>query len=370
MSCDLATLMDMAGRFLPRTDLVRVEPYGTGHINETFAVTCVQAGQPVRYLLQRLNTGIFTAPCELMGNIASVTGHIRSKLQAQGLPWTRRVLTLLPERDTGRPYMQDPGLGFWRCYLLIEGARTYDVIDHPDQAYQAARAFGEFQSLLEDYDGPRLFETIPRFHHTPSRLAALQAAVEADWMDRARHCRAEIGFALARAGLAQSLARRQADGAIPVRITHNDTKLNNVLLDDSTGEGVCVIDLDTVMPGLSLHDFGDMVRTACNPGPEDGTGIAGLEARVDMFEALARGYLEGTGGALLPLERELLATSGQVLTYESGLRFLTDHLQGDTYFRTHHEGHNLERARNQFALLASLEQLHAACMDSILDLLR
>jgi hypothetical protein len=357
MTEEASLLAGIARRFQLPGDFLGAERYGTGHINHTYRVTTDQAGRPVRYLLQRLNTGIFKEPRNLMANIVEVTGHIRARLEAREPgPSSRKVLTLVPALDTGEAFLEDPATGFWRCYLFIEGARTYDLIERPPQAFEAAKAFGAFQSLLMDYRGPRLFETIPDFHHTPGRLRALEAAAAQDPLGRAGDCRAELDSALERAALAQRLTLLQDSGAVPPRITHNDTKLNNVMLDDETGAGICVIDLDTVMPGLSLCDFGDMVRTACNPLAEDAADSAGLEARADMFEALARGYLEGTGGTLLAVEKEHLVVAGQVLTYECGIRFLTDYLLGDTYFRTHRPGQNLDRARNQFALLASLER--------------
>ncbi|GLH71501.1 mucin desulfatase [Geothrix limicola] len=368
MPVDASLLLDIARRFQVLGDLLSAVPYGTGHINDTYVVTCDQAGEPVRYLLQRLNTKIFKTPRGLMKNIEEVTGHIRGKLKRQGEPFTRRVLTLVPLADSGVCFLDDPELGFWRCYLFIEGARTYDVIERVEQAFEAAKAFGAFQSLLADYEGPSLHETIPDFHHTPKRLAALKAAVAEDPLGRARDCEADILFALERAPLAGRLVGLQAEGAIPERITHNDTKLNNVMLDDATGAGVCVIDLDTVMPGLSLCDFGDMVRTACNPLAEDDPDTSRMVARGDMFEALASGYLQGTGGALLPVEREHLVVAGQLLTYECGTRFLTDYLLGDTYFRTHRPAQNLDRARNQFALVRSLESQEEAFMGRIRNL--
>jgi hypothetical protein len=369
MTAETSLVLDVARQFQVLGDLLSAEPYGTGHINRTYVVTCDQAGEPVRYLLQRLNTGIFKTPRDLMQNIEEVTGHIRGKMQQRGEPFTRRVLTLVPVAATGECFLDDPRDGFWRCYLFIEGARTYDVIERTEQAFEAAKAFGAFQSLLSDYQGPTLHETIPDFHHTPRRLAALKAAVAADPQGRAKDCEADILFALERAPLAGRLVGLQSEGVIPQRITHNDTKLNNVMLDDASGEGVCVIDLDTVMPGLSLCDFGDMVRTACNPLAEDSTDLDRMVARGDMFEALARGYLQGTEGALLPVEREHLVVAGQLLTYECGVRFLTDYLQGDTYFRTHRPGQNLDRARNQFALVRSLEGQEAVFLQRIRDLI-
>jgi len=307
-----------------------------------------------------------------MENVANVTGHIRGKLEQDGnTDISRRVLTLVPLRtEGGGPgplYLDDPEVGFWRCYVFIEGAHTYDVLEREEQAFEAAKAFGRFQHLLMDFQGPRLSETIPAFHNTPGRFQALLEAVALDPLGRAQYVACELDQVLARERLAGSFLRLHAQGALPERITHNDTKINNVMLDDVTGEGLCVLDLDTVMPGLSLYDFGDMVRTACNPVAEDERDCSHVVARGDVFEALVKGYLLGTTGALLPVEREHLVVAGQLLTYECGIRFLTDHVLGDTYFRIHRPGQNLDRARTQFALVKSLEAQQDAFMKMIAE---
>jgi hypothetical protein len=349
-------------------DFVAAAPYGSGHINETYAIQANLAGTPVRYLLQRLNTSIFKDPAGLMSNVERVTGHLRRKLAAEGRQdASRRSLTVLHSHD-GQGFLDDPELGFWRGYLFIEGARTYDLLETTDQAHEAARAFGAFQRLLSDYDGPRLLETVPDFHDSRKRFETLRRAAETDPAGRARETGPELEFAFARESLVDVLLDLHASGAIPERITHNDTKLNNVLLDDATGEGICVLDLDTVMPGMSLYDFGDLVRSVCNPVPEDHPDPSAVTAREDMFSAVAHGYLEGTGGGLLQVERDHLLTAGRLLTFECGLRFLTDHLQGDTYFRIHRPGQNLDRARTQFALVASLETRADALRKCIRDL--
>lgn len=346
-------------------DFLGGAPYGSGHINETFAVKVDLAGTPARYLFQRLNTRVFRDPAGLMSNVEHVTAHIHRKLAAQGVhDASRRGLTVLRSRE-GRPFVEDPLFGFWRGYLFIEGARTYDLLENADQARQAARAFGTFQRLLSDYDGPRLRETIPGFHDSRKRFEALRAAAAEDLAGRVRDVGPELEFAFRFEPLVDRLLALQASGEVPERITHNDTKLNNVMLDDATGEGICVLDLDTVMPGLSLYDFGDLVRTVCNPVPEDHPDPGAVVAREDMFAALAEGYLQGTGGGLLPVERDHLLVAGQLLTFECGIRFLTDHLQGDTYFRIHRPGQNLARARTQFALVASLEAQAGAFMKRV-----
>jgi aminoglycoside phosphotransferase (APT) family kinase protein len=367
MPCVL-DLAQVASRFQIPGRYLGAAPHGAGHINETWAATWDQGGCQVRYILQRLNTNIFKDPKGLMANVAQVTAHLHHKLLAQGATGVhRRALSLVPAIGGGL-FLEDPDLGFWRVYRFVEGARTFDLLEHEGQAYQAARAFGAFQSLLADYDGPRLTETIPSFHHTPRRFQALRQAIREDAAGRVREALPEIDYALGQASLTDRLTALQGSGLVPERITHNDTKLNNVMLDDETGEGLCVIDLDTVMPGLSLFDFGDMVRTACNPVPEDHPRPEEAVARQDMFLALAAGYLQGTGGALLPVEREHLAVAGQLLTYECGIRFLTDFLQGDPYFRIHRPAHNLDRCRTQFALARSLEAQGPGFMKAVRDL--
>jgi len=350
-----ARLETVVGAFETGGRFMAGERHGAGHIHDTYAVTVERAGARNRYILQRLNTAVFTNPRGLMANVRHVTGHLHAKLRADGIADAeRRALSLLRTRD-GHDYLEDPKLGVWRAYGFIERARVFDAPDHTGRAFQAARAFGTFQRLLQDYEGPRLLEILPGFHDTRARLGALQVAVAADPAGRAREAARDIDFALGRGALAGILEDLKASGALPERITHNDTKLNNVMFDEETGEGLCVLDLDTVMPGLSLYDFGDLVRSACNPVAEDETDLGKVVARGDIFEALAGGYLSATEDLLLPVERAHLALAGQVLALECGLRFLTDHLQGDGYFRIHRPSQNLDRARNQFALLRSLE---------------
>ena len=339
---------------------VDAAPYGSGHINDTFAVRFDQAGAPVRYIFQRINDRIFKDVPALMENIARVTAHAtqRAASVAGDADASRRTLTLVPARD-GLPYHRDAAGGWWRCYLFIERARTYDIVGSPQQAAAAARAFGEFQRLLVDLPGKRLHETIPDFHHTRRRFEAFQRTLAADAHNRAAQARAEIAFALEREPLVDVLLDLQARGEIPERVTHNDTKFNNVMLDDATQEAVCVIDLDTVMPGIALNDFGDMVRSATNAAAEDERDLARVHARLPIFEGLVQGYLSAARPFLNPAEVGHLAVSGAVITFEIGLRFLTDFLAGDVYFKTKRPGHNLDRAANQFAMVRSLEAQRA-----------
>ncbi len=361
MNADARSSVDLAAvaKGFPLPDRMRRgEAHGSGHINDTFLLEFDQAGAPVRYILQRINDRVFKDVPALMDNIARVTAHVARGVAAAaasaGAP-ARRALTLVPARD-GRPYHRDEHGGWWRCYVFIEGARTHDIIEHPRQAREAARAFGGFQQLLVDLPGGRLHETIPFFHDTRRRFDALRRAIENDAQGRAGAIAEDIAFALARESMVDALLDLQARGEIPERVTHNDTKLNNVMIDDATGEGVCVIDLDTVMPGLALCDFGDMVRSATNAAAEDERDLARVHARLPVFEALVEGYLSAARSFLNEAEIARLAFSGRLITFEIGMRFLTDHLEGDVYFKIKRPGHNLDRARNQFALLRSLER--------------
>jgi len=343
----------VAAQFIIHGEFVSAEPYGSGHINDTYCARFHQAGAPVRYILQRINHNIFKQPAALMQNVERVTAHLAAKVAGQP-DATRRVLTLIPARG-GRNWHVDADGNHWRAYLFIEKARTYDAVESTAQAFKAARAFGQFQQLLADLPAPRLHDTIPDFHHTPKRFAAFEAARAADVAKRAALARPEIEFALRH----QALASVLLDAKLPERVTHNDTKFNNVMLDDATGEGICVIDLDTVMPGLALYDFGDMVRTTTSPAKEDEKDLAKVTMQFPMFEALVRGYLETADGFLTPDEKRLLPVAGKLITFEIGLRFLTDFLAGDVYFKVHRDGHNLDRCRTQFKLVESIQQQEA-----------
>ena len=325
-------------------------PYGSGHINDTYCVVFRQAGAPVRYILQRINLHIFENAVALMENIQRVTSHLAAKVAGRA-DFSRQTLTLISARD-GRAWHQDADGNYWRAYFFIENARTYDAVENKKQAFQAARAFGEFQNLLADLPAPRLHDTISNFHHTPKRFATLEQAIAADAAGRVRQAAPEIDFALAH----KSITNVLLDARLPERVTHNDTKFNNVMLDDSTGEAVCVIDLDTVMPGLALYDFGDMVRTTTSPVKEDERDLSRVTMQFPMFEALVRGYLASSGEMLTKAEKQFLAFSGKLITFEIGIRFLADYLAGDTYFKVHREGHNLDRCRTQFKLVESIEQ--------------
>jgi aminoglycoside phosphotransferase (APT) family kinase protein len=347
-------------------DFVEAAPYGTGHINDTYAGVFNQSGRTMRYIFQRINHHVFRNPSAVMENINRVTAHLRQKLEeSQADQISRRVLTLVPTHD-GRQWDMDAEGNHWRCYLFIEGATTYDQIETTAQAFEAARAFGTFQQMLADLPAPRLRDTIPDFHHTRRRFDALRQSARDDACRRAAAVNSEIAFCLERENLVDVLLDLQARGQVPERVTHNDTKLDNVMIDDQTGEGICVIDLDTVMPGLVLYDFGDLCRTATRPTAEDEVDLSRVEMRLDMFEALVRGYLAAAGDFLNAIEKDHLAFSAKLITFEIGLRFLTDHLQGDRYFKIQRPGQNLDRARVQFKMVQSIERQEAA-MDEVVE---
>lgn len=350
-------LRSVTALFDLRADFVHAYPYGSGHINDTYCAWFDQAGQRIRYIVQRINHNVFKRPDLLMDNVDRVTKHALDRLLAEGNPEARRrTLTCIPALGTGKSYAVDAEGNTWRIYPFIERARGYDILETNEQAYQAARSFGEFQKLTADLGGDRLNETIPNFHNTPKRLEALKATIEADSHGRAAQVRTEIEFVMARVSDCSRITDLIAAGEIPERVTHNDTKLNNVLLDDVTAEGVCVIDLDTTMPGSALYDFGDMVRTATPTAKEDETDLSKLDVCLHRFEALVKGYLSTARSFLNEAEVAHLAFSGKLLTLECGIRFLTDYLQGDVYFKIKHDTHNLDRCRNQFAFVAALEK--------------
>jgi aminoglycoside phosphotransferase (APT) family kinase protein len=324
-------------------------PYGSGHINDSYCALFEEGTRQVHYLVQRMNHEIFKNPIAVMENIQRVTAHLGDQL-AGASDCDRRVLALVPAHD-GRTWHTDEGGNYWRVYRFIENARSFDAVETPQQAYQAARAFGRFQQMLAGLPAPRLHDTIPNFHNTPKRFEDLQRAIAADVANRASLAKAEIGFALAH----QSIVGVLIEANLPERVTHNDTKFNNVLLDDATGEGICVIDLDTVMPGLAAYDFGDMVRTTTSAAMEDEQDLSKVSMEFPMYEALVRGYLDAAGTFLTDAEKRHLAFSGKLITFEIGTRFLTDYLSGDTYFKVHRDGHNLDRCRTQFKLVESIE---------------
>ncbi len=347
---------EIARRFRLGGDVGGVRPYGNGHINATFRVEASGPQGPRRFILQRINGSVFRDPAGLMANLGRVTRHLRARLEAEGkADLERRVLTLVPSLE-GQDFLQDEDGGHWRCLPFIEGTRERTVVENPAQAFEIAKAFGTFQRLLSDLPEPPLETTIPHFHDAERRFEAFSAAVDSDVLNRANQAVPEIRFAFVNRPLSIFFAGFIARGEMRSRITHNDTKLDNLLFDAVSGEALCVIDLDTVMPGLALFDFGDLARSAASTALEDERQLDKVRVDPTLFGALARGFLEGTAQGLSPLERDNLVGATQVFAYSLGLRFLTDFLEGDPYFRIHREGHNLDRARTQFALLRDLQE--------------
>ncbi len=336
-------------------ELIDVQPYGTGHINDTYASRFQTDCGVVRYIHQRINQSVFKQPEKLMSNIERVTAHLRKKIIETGGDPRRETLTLVPTVEDRMFYIDGDGK-YWRTYLFIEGARTYDVVESLDHVYNAARAFGLFEKMLSDLPGDRLHETIPDFHNTSKRFEAFLEAVKKDVKDRSCSVREEINFVLEREKITSVLADLVAEGKTPERITHNDTKFNNVMIDEKTGEGICVIDLDTVMPGLPMYDFGDSVRIGASTASEDETDLSKVSLDLEMFDFLAHGYLDAIRGFLIPVEIEHLVFSARLITFTIGLRFLTDHLSGDLYFKIHRENHNLDRCRTQFKMVRDIEE--------------
>lgn len=327
-----------------------------GHINNTFVLEFDDGlGKIKSYLLQLINTNVFKNPDELMENIVGVTEYLRKIVVDNGGDPERECLNVYFTSD-GKPYYRDADGNCWRCYNFITGAHSCQSIDDPETFANAARAFGKFQCLLADYPSETLHETIPNFHNTLSRFADFEKAVSDNIVGRADSVRDEIDFVLARRNDAGVLVKLLEKGKLPLRVTHNDTKLNNVMFDNETDEGICVIDLDTVMPGLSLYDFGDSIRFGANTAAEDEKDLSKVSLSLPLYREYTAGYLSTAGQSLTPTEVEYLPFSAKLMTFECGMRFLTDYLNGDTYFRIAYDDHNLDRCRTQFRLVEDMER--------------
>jgi|SRR5579884_281465 len=333
---------------------VGCERHHGGHINDTYFATYATPAGPRRYVHQRINARVFRDPDALTANIRAVTDHVRGKLRMRGAgDVERRVIRLIPTR-AGGGLLVTPEQSYWRTYAFIENTICYGTAPTARHAFSAARAFGEFAALLSDFPVHALAETIPRFHDTPARFAAFQHAVEADRHDRAASAKREIATALRLEPLTFALQEVAARGNVPLRATHNDAKITNVLFDAESGEAICVLDLDTVMPGLTLCDVGELVRTAATRAAEDEPDAAKVRVDPELFHAVASGFLAGAAGLISASERDAFVTAGKVLAFENGIRFLSDYLCGDVYFRVHRSEQNLDRARAQFAVVDSL----------------
>lgn len=335
--------------------LVSKTPYGNGHINDTFLVRCQTADNTEkRYILQRMNHDIFKNPPQLMENMVHVTKYLRKKILSQGGDPDRETLNVLKTQG-GADCYQDSGNNYWRVFSFIENSMCLEKVENAKDFYDSGAAFGNFQRMLADYPAETLHETIPNFHNTPSRLQDFQKAVRTGDKERAALAQREISFVLDRVREASVLTDLLSEGKLPLRVTHNDTKLNNILFDADTHKALCIIDLDTVMPGLSLYDFGDSIRFGANTGAEDETDLTKVGLDLGLFEAFTKGYLEGCKGSLTAKEIEMLPMGAKLMTYECGMRFLADFLTGDHYFKVHRVNHNLDRARTQFQLVADME---------------
>ncbi len=353
--------LEIFGRFAVDGEVADISPFGDGHINTTFRVTC-KGGE--KYILQQINHQVFTRPDQVMHNILRVTEHLAEKIRRAGGDPMRETLNVIPTRDGGICFGDDE-TGYYRVFTFVDGARSYPRVEQPVHFYNAARAFARFQNMLTDFPAAELYETIPNFHNTLSRYNDLMTAAEKDLAGRRSLVEKELEFAAARRDKCSIILDALADGSVPVRVTHNDTKYDNILIDDTTGEGICIIDLDTVMPGSMLYDYGDSLRFGTNTGAEDDTDLSRVSCDLELFEQFTRGYLEVLGKTMTPREIELMPLAGQIITLECGMRFLTDFLNGDTYFRIHRPDHNLDRTRAQFRLVEDMEQNYDRMMDIV-----
>ncbi|HZZ64481.1 MAG TPA: aminoglycoside phosphotransferase family protein [Candidatus Baltobacteraceae bacterium] len=342
-------------RFAIDGDIVAAERYTGGHINDTYFVSYRCGAHIYRYVHQRINTTVFCNPYGLSENVACVTAHIQRKLLAGGVPDAeRRVLQLVPARDGSYVLHTDNG-EYWRTYRYVEGTTARLRVNCAQDAYEAARGFGQFAAHLADLPPGMLQETISGFHDTPARFRALLAAIDSDACNRARQAKPEIAAAIQFEPLSGALLNFARTHDVPVRAAHNDTKITNVLFDQETGQALCIVDLDTVMPGLLLYDVGELIRTSATTAAEDEPDPGKVSVDPELFEAVAAGFLCGSQSLCSAAERSAFVMAGKVLAFENGIRFLTDYLEGDRYFRVHRSGHNLDRARAQFSVAASLE---------------
>ncbi|AZQ65585.1 aminoglycoside phosphotransferase family protein [Flammeovirga pectinis] len=345
-------LQEKFNQFIADIPVKSIHPFGSGHINDTYLIEV--EGTTQNYILQRVNHHIFPNVPELMNNIVAVTKHLRKKYEQ--MPHKNpdiNTLTFLPAKD-GNMYYKDESGDYWRVMLEINPAKTYDQVEEPKQAFQAGVGFGGFQSLLSDLDGSKLYEIIPNFHNMETRLQTFLDTVEKDPKDRVTLAQEQIAFVKERTEEMLTLVRLSKEGVLPIRVTHNDTKINNILLDEND-QGLCVIDLDTVMPGLVHYDFGDSIRTSTNTGAEDDANLDNVEMDINLFKAYTEGFLQETADILTETEIKYLPLSAKIMTFIIGLRFITDYIDGDNYFKTKHEHHNLQRAKAQFKLVESME---------------
>ena len=333
-----------------------VKPFGEGHINETYAVYMpTDKGEEFAYILQRVNNNVFKDPAGVMENIFGVTEYLRNVVREEGGDPDRETLSCIKTKN-GCTYFEDSEGQPWRSYHYIQNSVCYQLVENPEQFYQSGASFGHFLKQLGSYPAASLKETIPNFHNTVNRFENFQIALKRDIKNRAVTCKPEIQFVLDRKEDCKVLVEQQENGTLPIRVTHNDTKLNNILFDADTGKGLCIIDLDTIMPGLAANDFGDSIRFGAATAEEDEKDLNKMHFDISLYELYTKGYLEETRDVLTPEEAVSLAWGARLMTLECGMRFLTDYLQGDTYFKTAYPEHNLVRARTQFRLVDEMEQ--------------
>ena len=347
----MVTIENIVSAFEVEGKVVEHVPFGNGHINVTKLVTMDNGTQ---YVLQRINKNVFKRPDLLMENYVGVTKFIRKKIEAAGGDPLREVLNAIPAKD-GKPFIIDEEGEYWRLLVYVTESMSYDKVERPEQFYDSAVSFGDFQYMLRDYPADTLHETIVNFHNTPDRFRQLTEAIENDAKGRLAEVAAEVEFARSRQEFAGTLERAHAEGKLPLRVTHNDTKLNNILFDTNTGKALCVVDLDTIMPGYSVNDFGDSIRFGATTALEDETDLSKVNFDISLYELYVKGFIEGAKGGLTEGELEMLPIGAIMMTFECGMRFLADYLNGDTYFRIHRPSHNLDRCRNQFKLVADME---------------
>lgn len=338
-----------------RGSIIDFRPFGNGHINDTYLVRFRYGGKTVKYIMQRINNGVFKNPEQVMSNIINVTSFLRNQIIDAGGDPERETLNVIKTKD-GKGFYIDGYGSFWRAFVFIADAVSLDLPEDDNDFYQSAVAFGNFQHRLGGFPANELFETIPDFHNTPVRYDNLIKAIERNASGRADNAKAEIEFAKERREFTNILEDSFAKGLIPKRVTHNDTKMNNVMLDKDTREPVCVVDLDTIMPGYSVNDFGDSIRFGASTAAEDEKDLSKVHFDIGLFETYTRGFLKGCGGSLTQNEIMLLPVGAKMMTLECGMRFLTDYIDGDAYFKTAYEEHNLVRCRTQFKLVSEMEE--------------
>jgi len=344
-------LREAAAAFEFGAPIAEIRRYGSGHVNDTFRVVA----EKEIFILQRINEIAFHDPDQVMANVVGVTEYLGEQIRKAGGDRSREALEIIRPRN-GELYYQDSEGGAWRVFPFIRDIDCYDSVETPELFEASARAFGKFQRMLDGYPAETLYETIPNFHNTEDRLAKLKQAVAADVVGRAAECAEEIRFAMEREADCSVAVRALREGVLPLRVTHNDTKLNNVLIDKATGEGICIVDLDTTMPGLSIYDFGDAIRFGANHAAEDEKDLSKVNFDINLFEAYTGGYLDGVGDTLTPAELDYLPWGAKLMTLECGIRFLTDYLQGDVYFHIERPEQNLDRCRTQFKLVRDMEE--------------